>query len=399
MKKYYFDKEAQVQQLQNTLAHQRLAQSRTSLDDNEYINRFSRLDGAINNLAFNIRREWRSIPPWLAPAVNKDATTNPTKEMTAVGRACIARWLVDELFNRVFHPALDPGLSTQLKIIEKNLRRFAAPTPSDEEKEALMAKIGNWRLSTLEGLNEVLASTSATENRNSLTTMLVEKMVAALTMNLKDPAPPGLEGGVSMIVELAVGIACNLPLESRDVFVEYVYPNSRIDENIMKIESGLPPLTNPGEGIIEEAASRSSIEKPDVETSNNDIDSLKDGAGDDVESSPMNSNPSTQNAQQIQKEKDGLHAQQQQQQQVQKKKGSMFGGFMGGKKAGSVPAGSGVLAQKEMLAKEKEQQQQQAQQQQQQQPKEEKVRFCAFLAVEVRGRSVLMKAPVWTHTV
>ncbi|KAL8871395.1 MAG: hypothetical protein Q9174_002762, partial [Haloplaca sp. 1 TL-2023] len=34
VKKYYFDKEAQVQTLQNTLAHQRLAQSRTSLDDN-----------------------------------------------------------------------------------------------------------------------------------------------------------------------------------------------------------------------------------------------------------------------------------------------------------------------------------------------------------------------------
>ncbi|KAL8943229.1 MAG: hypothetical protein Q9216_001217 [Gyalolechia sp. 2 TL-2023] len=394
VKKYYFDKEAQVQQLQNTLAHQRLAQSRTSLDDNEYINRFSRLDGAINNLAFNIRREWRSVPLWLAPAVNKDATTTPTKEMTAVGRACIARWLVDELFNRFFHPALDPGLSTQLKIIEKNLRRFAAPTPSDEEKEALMAKIGNWRLSTLEGLNEVLSSTSATENRNSLTTMLVEKMVAALTMNLKDPAPPGLEGGVSMIVELAVGIACNLPLESRDVFVEYVYPNSRIDENIMKIETGLPPLTNPGEGIIEEAVSRSSTEKPDPENNNNDIESLKEGGGEDVESSPLNSNASAQNAQIQQKEKE---SQQQQQQVVQKKKGSMFGGFMGGKKAGSVPGGSGVLAQKEMLAREKEQQQQA--QQQQHQPKEEKVRFCAFLAVEVRGRSVLLKAPVWTYTV
>lgn len=285
----------------------------------------------------------------------------------------------------------------QLKIIEKNLRRFAAPTPSDEEKEALMAKIGNWRLSTLEGLNEVLSSTSAMENKNSLTTMLVEKMVAALTMNLKDPAPPGLEGGVSMIVELAVGIACNLPLESRDVFVEYVYPNSRIDEKIMKIETGLPPLTSPGEGITDEAASRSSIEKPDLENSNNDIDSLKEGGGDDVEPSPMNSNSNTQNIQQIQKEKDSQHTQQQQQ-QVQKKKGSMFGGFMGGKKAGSMPAGSGVLAQKEMLAREKEQQQQQ-QAQQQQQPKEEKVRFCAFLAVEVRGRSVLVKAPVWTHTV
>ena len=125
MKKYYFEKESQVQQLQNTLAHQRLAQSRTSLDDNEYSNRFQRLDGAINNLAFNVRKDWKAVPPWLSPYVNIDATTKVTKEMTAVGRACISRWLVDEIFDRVFHPALEPGLSASLKIIERNLRRFS----------------------------------------------------------------------------------------------------------------------------------------------------------------------------------------------------------------------------------------------------------------------------------
>ncbi|KAL8926032.1 MAG: hypothetical protein Q9208_003173 [Pyrenodesmia sp. 3 TL-2023] len=385
VKKYYFDKEAQVQQLQNTLAHQRLAQSRTSLDDNEYINRFSRLDGAINNLAFNIRREWRSVPPWLAPAVNKDAATNPTKEMTAVGRACISRWLVDELFNRYFHPALEPGFSTQLKIIEKNLRRFAPPTPTDEEKDGLMSKISNWRLATLEGLSEVFSSASAADNRNSLTSMLVEKMIAALTMNLRDPPPPGLEGGVSMIVELAVGIASNLPLESRDVFVEYIYPNAHINEAIMKLETGLPPLTNPGEGIIEDTMSCSSTDKPDLDA--NDHDSLKDNNNnnnDEIES-PQQPNQNTQK-----------EAQQQQQAQIaQKKKGGMFGGFMGGKKAGAVPGGSGVLAQKELAAKEAQQHRDVGKEEK----KEERVRFCAFMAVEVRGRSVLMKAPVWTHAV
>ena len=358
--------------------------SRTSLDDNEYVNRFSRLDGAINNLAFNIRREWRSVPPWLAPAVNKDATTNPTKEMTAVGRACISRWLVDELFDRFFHPSLDPGLSTQLKIIEKNLRRFAAPTPSDEEKEGLVSKISNWRLATLEGLNEVLQSASAAENRNALTLTLVEKMVAALNMNLKDPAPAGLEGGVSMIVELAVGIAANLPLESRDVFVEYVYPHSRIDENIMKLETGLPPLTNPGEGIIEDPT-RSSLDRDNHADEN---DSLKDR--DDEVESPQQQKLSEKEAQQqhLQQQQQQL----QQQQQQSKKKSGMFGGFMGGKKGGAVAGGSGVAAQqaqKEQLAKE----------QQAKEPKEERVRFCAFMAVEVRGRSVLVKAPVWTHAV
>ncbi|KAL8715576.1 MAG: hypothetical protein Q9220_000912 [cf. Caloplaca sp. 1 TL-2023] len=393
VKKYYFEKEGQVQQLQNTLAHQRLAQSRTSLDDNEYINRFSRLDGAINNLAFNIRREWRSVPPWLAPAVNKDATTNPTKEMTAVGRACISRWLVDELFDRFFHPSLEPALSTQLKIIEKNLRRFAPPTPTDEEREGLMSKISNWRLATLEGLHELLSSAAAAENRNTLTTTLVEKMVAALSMNLKDPAPAGLDGGVSMIVELAVGIACNLPLESRDVFVDYVYPNSRIDEAVMKLETGLPPLTNPGEGIsvVEEMSSRSSLDTKDQ--NGDDTDSLKD-AEQEVESPQQQGPPSSQQQSQAQKQNqpDSIAAAA----MAQKKKGGMFGGFMGGKKAGAVPGGSGVAAQQQQQALKE---QYQKEQKEREREKEEKVRFCAFMAVEVRGRSVLVKAPVWVHLV
>lgn len=253
-----------------------------------------------------------------------------------------------------------------------------------------MSKISNWRLSTLEGLNEVLSSTSAAENKNSLTSLLVEKLVAALTMNLKDPPPPGLEGGVSMIVELAVGIASNLPLESRDVFVDYVFPNARIDESIMKLETGLPPLTNPGEGIIEDSMSRSSTDKPDFDNSNNnEIDSLKDN-NEDLESPSHNSN-SNQAQSQPQPKSESL--------QAGKKKGGMFGGFMGGKKAGAVPGGSGVQAQKDLAAKELQMGSSAGGKKEEEKTREERVRLCAFMAVEVRGRSVLVKAPVWTHSV
>ena len=332
------------------------------------MNRFSRLDGAINNLAFNIRRDWRSVPPWLAQHVNKDAATSPTKEMTAVGRACISRWLVDELFERYFHPGLDPGLSAQLKIIEKNLRRFAAPTPSDEEKEALMARISNWRLATLDGLQESLHSPSAAENREQLTDILVEKLVASLTMLLKEPAPPGLEGGVSMIIELAIGITANLPLESRDVFINYILPGSRIDEGYMKIECGLPALTNPGEGIPEEGQGDDAGSVTGAET--------KD-SNETEERASNNGAPAQPERKDIAREREAPP-------QAAKKKG-MFGGFMGGNKKGGTPsgvAGNGA-----------------AQPQPQQQPpppKEERVRFSAFMAVENRGRSVLVKAPVYT---
>ena len=375
VKKYYFDKDAQVQQLQNTLAHQRLSQSRTSLDDNEYSNRFQRLDGAINNLAFNIRRDWRSIPPWLAPHVNRDAATQPTKEMTAVGRACISRWLVDELLERYFHPSLELGFSAQLKIIEKNLRRFAAPTPSEEEKDSLLARISNWRLATLDGLQEVLSSSQAADNRASLTESLVEKLTASLSMMLKEPSPPGLEGGVSMIVELAVGIAANLPLESRDVFVEYVAPGVLVQEAWMKVESGLPALTNPGEGPSD-GDGGSVVSKQTEETGS--IESRDTGA------SNGNGNEETAKETAMQQQ-----AQQQQQQVAQGKKKGMFTGFMSGG-AGKKGSVSGVTPGLQS-------QQGQGQQQQPSPPKEDRVRFSTFMAVEVRGRSVLVKAPVYVR--
>jgi hypothetical protein len=356
-----------------------LSQSRTSLDDNEYANRFQRLDGAINNLAFNIRRDWRSIPPWLAPHVNRDAITQPTKEMTAVGRACIARWLIDEVFERFFHPAVEPGFSSQLKIIELNLRRRAAPTPSDEEKDALMARISNWRLATLDGLQEAMNSSQAAEYRASLTENLVEKLTASLSMFLKEPAPPGLEGSVSMIVELAVGLAANIPLESRDVFVEFIQPGTLIQESVMKIETGLPALTNPGDGLTPDGDATSMASKQAEETGS--IESKETGT------SNGNSNEEG-NAKQEAMQQQQAQQQQQQQQGGQGKKKGMFGGFMNstGSKKGSIGGGPPSQQQPPPQA---------PQQQQQGPPKEDRVRFSTFMAVEVRGRSVLVKAPVY----
>ena len=307
-----------------------------------------------------MRRDWRSIPPWLAPHVNKDALTSPTKEMTAVGRATISKWLVDEVLEKYFHPGVEPGLSVQLKGIELNLRRYAAPTPSEEEKEALMARISNWRMATLDGLQDHLSSQAAAECRVKLTDSLVENLSAFLSMYLKEQAHGGLEGGVGMIVELAVGIASNLPLESRDVFVDYVLPGSRIEESCMKVEAGLPPLTNPGEGIPEEPKG-------------DDASSLT--GGDSKDSAEMDDRASNNSGppQQERKERESLN------QQTGKKKG-MFG-WGGNKKAG--PASTNEKPQPQ-------------QQQQAQAPKEEKVRFSAFMAVQVRGRSVLVKAPVYT---
>lgn len=286
--------------------------------------------------------------------------------MTAVGRACISRWLVDEIFDRYFHPSLDPTFSAQLKIIEKNLRRFAPLTPSDEEKEGLTAKISNWRLATLDGLSELLASAQAAEYRAALTETLQEKLKASLAMNLKQPPPAELDG-VDSIIELAVGIAANLPLESRDVFVEYITPGVSVNEAYMKIETGLPALTNPGSSEGHDTSDKSS-EETTLEAN------TKDGASED-------SGSLEERGQQQQQPRPGSVTAGKEAAAASKKKGGMFGGFIGGKKAGAVAGGSGPAA---------------VQPPPQQQKMEDKVRFATFMVVEVRGRSVLVKAPVYT---
>jgi hypothetical protein len=256
VKKYYFEKEDQVKQLQNSLAHQRLSQSRTSLDDSEYTTRFNRLDGLVAQLAFSIRKSWRTVPSWLANSVNKDAVATGKQEMTAAGRAFISYWLVEEVFDKFFHPDLEPNLSAQLRQIQKNIRRYAPPAQTAEEEENLTAKIVNWRLSTLEGLQESLRSQNCATNRAHLTDQLKNHLVQSLAVHLVDPPPSDLEGGVHMIIELVVSIAIHLPLESRDVQIEYFMPGYSIMQDQMRLETGIPPLTM---SIAEDSAERGSV--------------------------------------------------------------------------------------------------------------------------------------------
>ena len=59
-----------------------------------------------------------------------------------------------------------------------------------------------------------------------------------------------------MIVELVVSIAIHLPLESRDVVIEYYMPGHSIVTEHMKLESGIPPLTI---SVADDAADRASM--------------------------------------------------------------------------------------------------------------------------------------------
>ncbi|KAL7905913.1 hypothetical protein GGI35DRAFT_483187 [Trichoderma velutinum] len=310
VKRLYFDGKSQIEQLngqiehlQNAVANQRMSQSRTALDDNEYVNRFNRLNGAINNLSFNIRKDWRRLPQWLEKFVSPDALKTGKQEMTAVGRAVITKWIVDEVFNKCFHPDLDASFSTQLKEIELHIRGNAYTMHSQEEFDALTTKVVNWRMATLDGLQHKLNSTTAGDNRAGLIAKMTTNLAAHLYQFLIEPPPAGVEGSTSMIVELAVGIAANLPRESRDVTIMYPLPGDVMQAGFMEVEKGgLPALDGQKEGEAKVDA---------------DADKDKNSSSGD----------------------------------------SSKAGF---------PKDAG------------------------------RVRFAGFVAIEVRGRQVLMKAPVWT---
>jgi hypothetical protein len=250
VKRLYFDGKSQienlhgqVEQLQNAVANQRITQSRTALDDSEYATRCQRLNGAIKDLSYNIRRDWRSLPAWLSGYCSADATKTGKQEMTAIGRAIVARWVVDELFDKCFHPGLDPLLSAQLKEIELSIRGNAYTMNSQEEFAALTNKVVTWRMTTLDGLQQTLNSSATTDNRQGLISKATTNLSAYLYQFLSNPPPPGVEGSASMIVELAVGIAANLPLESRDVAIMYPLPGDLVRPVMMEMEkTGLPAL-------------------------------------------------------------------------------------------------------------------------------------------------------------
>jgi len=262
VKRYYFDKEAQVTQLQNTVANQRLSMSKTSLDDAQYATRFERLNGAIQNLAFNIRKDWRRLPNWLAPACNRDACTTGTREMTAVGRAIISRWLYECIFQEVFHPGIDRTLSHHLKQMEQTLRRTPSVLTTEEQRDDLLAKVTTWRLATCEGLSDILNSRQQEAYTESLARTLADQLCDYLRSLLNDPAPPGLEGYLIPIVAQTLSISANLPLESRDICIEYYHPGALFNETFMKLETGIAALTNPGSALTKE--------EYDEETGDND---------------------------------------------------------------------------------------------------------------------------------
>ncbi|KAF5632955.1 hypothetical protein F52700_6196 [Fusarium sp. NRRL 52700] len=338
VKRLYFDGKGQIEalngqivHLQNAVANQRMSQSRTALDDSEYSTRFNRLNGAINNLSFNIRKDWRCVPQWLDKYVSTEALKTGKAEMTAIGRAVISRWIMEEVFNKCFHPGLDAQLSQSLKEIELGIRSNTHTLTSQEEFDALTNKIVSWRMTSLDGLHRQLNSAAASDNRNTFIAKSTASLTSCLYQFLCNPPPPGVDGSASMIVELAVGIAANLPLESRDVAITYPLPGDIVQPHVMEVEKAALPVLE--------------AQKGDGEGDDKDGDDEKSGkakTGTLNNATPPESGEGNDASKSARKDADK----------------DTF--------AAALPKDSN------------------------------RVRFAGFMAMEVRGRQVLMKAPVWT---
>lgn len=317
--------------------------------------RFQRLDGATTNLAFNIRKNWRSIPGWIAPYVNQDALKVGKHEMTAVGRAFITKFLVDEIFNKTFHPCLEGDLSTNLKSVEQNIRRFSPVLNNQEESDALTAKVIQWRLSTLDGLKDVLNNPESEVHKKNFLQIATSGLTANLITFLQEPVPAGIEDSARMIVELAVSIASNIPLESRDISIIYPLPGDPLQPAFMKVETGVPLLENPSADASGE------------------VDTSSTGSGEKDDSSKETD------------KSDGKI-------RKDKPKGGMLQAMMGGNNQGAPKPKQGASSQgnaensgdvKGRVSSDDGPQ---------------KVRFAGFVGIDVRGRQMLIKAPVWTIT-
>ncbi|KAK6540183.1 hypothetical protein TWF694_009002 [Orbilia ellipsospora] len=394
VKNLYFERAAEIERLQNTMANQRMSLSRTALDDNGYTSRFERLDGAIKNLAFEIRQSWKVIPGWLQPVVNPGAEVKGGREMTVVGRAAISRWVVDEILDRYFHPGLDVNISSHLKIIENGIRRNSPQPQSIEEDDNLSAKVCTWRMSTIDGVTPLINSPAGAANIENLKGQLHEKLLASLGMHLNEPFPPGLPGGVTTIIDISIQLLQHLPMESRDVRVWYPLPGEKFDGVFMRGETGLQPLiatAAPADGeagkapIMVDGKPISQVEKAGATPP----PPPKDDAG-------LHSSNSV---------KGGADT---------GKKPSVLKGIRGklsGAAGGSAPPplqqptqmpqnlpnpSQTSLAESPATAGKPENAV--TSPLPQSQPGVEKVRVAGFMAVEVRGKSILIKAPVWTST-
>lgn len=290
-------------------------------------------------------------------------TATASKEMIAAGRAFITRWLYDEIFHQHLHPALAPAASIALKTCQRSLN------PTSDNASAL-SRATTWRLATVDGLSAALNPTApvATENTSIFCTAHTQALTRALHQHLVDPLPVDVrtDASIAAIVTAAVGILAHIPLESRDVHLEYYLPETTFDAELMKAETAVLSVVPTGRNRATSAAGDSFH------------DAREDGTNGDAEGVD---HPGAANA------TNGSIA-------------GQVGGILGKAvaAAAAVVGANGTAGKKdEMKAEDKDEEDEEDEEANKRAIEGEKrVRLAVFMSAQVRGRArVLVQAPVF----
>lgn len=230
-----------------------------------------------------------------------------------------------------------------------------------------------------------------TEN---LSHILADQLCEYLRTLLADPPPPNLEGYLLPIVAQTLSIAANLPLESRDICIEYYHPGTPINEIFMKLETGMTPLTNPGS-----APSREDYEDAEIEEEQNSINSTDEPSNveDQIREAAKAATTSTSTIQQTASAGSGNSNNNNNKKEKKSGGGFFSGGFSGGLVSKKPPSSSSRgPSTTDLAGKDKSSTEIGAGGDEgawnldvmTRGAKEGKIRFAVFLAVEVRGKSV-----------
>jgi hypothetical protein len=203
-----------------------------------------------------------------------------------------------------------------------------------------------------------------------------------------------------MIVDIAVGLGANLPLESRDVRVWYPLPGERFDSKFMRGEVGLPPLVTPTRGLEGEG------EKLQLDTNQ------QSHIMESCETSPLPPPAPAKDDKPLPAGKAGIGALPPPTGAMQNKEGAgkklaglnrVKKAFQGTAHQPTSPNLSPSTGQQGLQHNGNSGSQASLSQQQQPQPAQDptapkdgdRVRLAGFMACEVRGKLILVKAPVW----
>ncbi|RYP25232.1 hypothetical protein DL765_000113 [Monosporascus sp. GIB2] len=242
VKKWYWRNKAKIEQLTEQLPdlikRSEMPPARQDMDTSthELSKKLDRLFDAVDILSMQLEKGSDSLLPQMDDSTSEDGPSSktPWPEVLAKGRAVVSRGIIEEIFNKCFHPSLDVDLSRQLKEI-------------DIRTSAVM----RWRSTTLEGLGDALGAAEGSRNRDSFAAQTTRNFMDHIFRQLwHRPSEKQIGTTISLIVEQAIDIAADIAeLSLKHCHISLFYPQhgDRVDLETMNVIENRPSSLDPWE--------------------------------------------------------------------------------------------------------------------------------------------------------